>query len=237
MIVKKRNYNVDLIRSIAILLMVIFHFFYDLKFFGWVDWYAYDNQGWKNFRCVILTLFFICVGVGLVYSHGRKINWQSFTKRLVKIAIGAGVITTISLVMFPQRWVFFGVLQFIFVGSLCAVWFASSPKLSLIIGSVIILIGNLGGVERHWPFVYIKEYLPDYSLDYIAIFPWLGVIFVGIFLGHSKYLSYDIFQLNNLKNDKLMQGLVWPGKHSLVIYLVHQPILFAVLTPFHWWLG
>ncbi|TYK64980.1 heparan-alpha-glucosaminide N-acetyltransferase [Colwellia echini] len=233
----KRNYNVDLMRTLAIFLMVIFHFCYDLRYFGWVTWHIPDGDGWKQFRYVILTLFFLCVGIGLFYSHGKQINWQSLLKRLAQIAIGAGLITAMSLVMFPKNWVFFGVLHFIFVASLCALLFVPYPRLSLITGISIIVLGFSGVLGRRWPITYFTDSLPNYTVDYVAFFPWLGVVLLGISLAHSNSLNRDIFKLNNVKNNTIMQRLAWPGKHSLIIYLVHQPLLFAILAPIHWWLG
>ena len=230
----KRNYTLDLIRSFAILLMILFHFIYDLKYFGWVAWDIPDGNGWKHFRYVILTLFFICIGVGLVYSHAPQINLKSFMKRLAKIAIGAVIITLMSLVMFPQNWIFFGVLHFIFLTSFCSILFVPYPRLSLILGTCIIIVGSLGLSDKRWPFSYFSESLPNYTVDYVPLFPWLGVILLGISLAHSNWLNHDVFKLNNLKNDTLIRRLTWPGKHSLIIYLIHQPLLFAVLTPIHW---
>jgi uncharacterized membrane protein len=233
MTITKRNYTLDLIRSLAIFLMVIFHFIYDLKYFGWLTWDIPDSDGWKHFRYVILTLFFICIGVSLVYSHAQQIHPKKFIKRLTKVAIGAGVITLMSLVMFPQNWIFFGVLHFIFLASLCAILFVPYPRLSLILGTCIIILGSLGLVDKRWPFSYFSEFLPNYTVDYVPLSPWLGVILLGIALAHSNWLNHDIF---TLKNDKLIRQLAWPGKHSLIIYLIHQPLLFAVLTPIHLWL-
>jgi uncharacterized membrane protein len=233
----KRNSTLDLIRSLAIFLMVIFHFIYDLKYFGWVAWDIPDGDGWKHFRYIILTLFFICIGVSLVYSHAQQVHLKKFVKRLAKVAIGAGLITLMSLVMFPQNWIFFGVLHFILIASLIAILFVPFPKLSLIIGTSIIILASQGLLNKRWPFYYFDEFLPSYTVDYVSLFPWLGVILLGTSLAHSHWLNHDIFTLNKLKNDKLIRQLAWPGKHSLVIYLVHQPLLFGILAPIHWWLN
>ena len=182
-------------------------------------------------------MFFICIGVSLVYSHAEKIYLKKFIKRLAKVAIGAGIITLMSLAMYPQSWIYFGVLHFILIASLCAILFVHYPRLSLILGTCIIILVPQGLLEKRWPFYYIDELLPNYTVDYVPLFPWLGVILLGISLAHSKWLNHDIFKFNNLKNDKLIRRLTWPGKHSLIIYLIHQPLLFAVLTPIHWWLN
>ncbi len=235
--ITKRNYTVDLIRSLAIFLMVIFHFIYDLKYFGWLTWDIPDGDGWKHFRYLILTLFFLCIGVSLVYSHSKQIHLKKFIKRLAKVAIGAGVITLMSQVMFPQSWIYFGVLHFILIASLCAILFVPYPKLSLILGMCIIILVPLGLLNKRWPFDYFKEFLPNYTVDYVPLFPWLGVILLGISLAHTQWLNHDIFKLNNFKNEKLIRRITWPGKHSLVIYLIHQPLLFSLLAPIYWWLN
>ncbi|MEH6594143.1 MAG: heparan-alpha-glucosaminide N-acetyltransferase domain-containing protein [Colwellia polaris] len=60
---------------------------------------------------------------------------------------------------------------------------------------------------------------------------------MGISFAHTQWLNHDIFKLNNFKNEKLIRRITWPGKHSLVIYLIHQPLLFSLLAPIYWWLN
>ena len=180
--ITKRNYALDLLRSLAIFLMVIFHFIYDLKYFSWLTWDIPDGDGWKHFRYVILTLFFVCVGVSLVYSHAEQSHLKKFIKRLAKVAIGAGIITLMSLVMFPQNWIYFGVLHFILIASLCAILFVPYPRLSLMLGTCIIILVPLGVLKNRWLFNYFDEFLPNYTVDYVPLFPWFGVILLGISL-------------------------------------------------------
>ncbi|MCP3865813.1 MAG: DUF1624 domain-containing protein, partial [Aestuariibacter sp.] len=75
---QNRNITLDAIRTLAIVLMVVFHFAYDLRFFGWVDWNVPNGKGWREFRYVILTLFFVSVGASLVLGNFRKFNLKMF---------------------------------------------------------------------------------------------------------------------------------------------------------------
>jgi uncharacterized membrane protein len=227
-----RNLNLDLIRTLAIVLMVVFHFIYDLKHFGWLNTGIPDGEGWKQFRYVILSLFFICIGAGLVYSHAKKFHLKSFTFRLAKVAVGALFTTIMSLIMFPDNWIYFGVLQFIIVASVLAITFVRFPRTAFIIGVSIIALVPLGYLTKHWPFSYISHLLPSYTTDYVPLFPWLGVILLGISLAHCQW-----FNKSYITASKLTQQLSLPGKHSLIIYLVHQPLMFAILAPIHWLLN
>lgn len=225
----KRNLNLDLMRTFAIVLMVIFHFIYDLKFFGWLSWNIPDGYGWKHFRYVILSLFFICIGAGLVYSHRQNFHLKKFLVRLSKVAVGASLITIMSLLMFPHNWIYFGVLHFIIVASVFAVFFVPYPRIALLISLSIILLFQLNYLTTYWPFTYINEHIPNYTTDYVPLFPWLGIILLGIPFAHSQWFNKPI-----IKATKLTTLLALPGKHSLMIYLVHQPLLFSILAPIHW---
>lgn len=235
----KRNILLDLMRTLAIVLMVIFHFIYDLRYFGWISWDTPNGDGWRHFRYVILTLFFLCIGASLVYSHRDKFQAKTFFFRLAKVFFAAILITLMSLVMFAEQWIYFGVLQFIVIGSLFGALFIRFPKVALITGISIIILTPLGWLSKRWPFEYFHEFLPKYTTDFVPLFPWLGVILLGIALAHSPWFTKDWSVFFHLNNDKtaLIKKLALPGKHSLVIYLLHQPLLFATLAPIHWLLN
>tara|TARA_R110001599_G_scaffold61052_8_gene169584 strand:+ start:43 stop:939 length:897 start_codon:yes stop_codon:yes gene_type:complete len=222
---QKRNITLDVLRTLAIVLMVVFHFMYDLKFFGWVQWAVPDGAGWKQFRYLILSLFFISLGISMVMAHSARIKWRAFSIRIMQIALGAGAITLLTLFMVPKHWIYFGVLHFIIVASLLALAFVSRPKLALCTGLTLIILFNLGVLNSVWPFASIKHLLPSYSNDYVGVFPWIGVVLIGIWLGHTESLKNDPLK-GVIKKDSWLNV---PGQHSLIIYLVHQPIFFALM--------
>ncbi|MDN3638683.1 heparan-alpha-glucosaminide N-acetyltransferase [Simiduia curdlanivorans] len=226
---KNRNVTVDLIRTLAIVLMVVFHFIYDLRSFGYVAWDIPDGAGWKQFRYVILTLFFICVGIGLAYVHGKQTQWRGFLRRFMQVSVGAALVTAMSLVMFPKNWIYFGVLHFIALASLLALPLARRPQVALWFGLLFIAAFNMGWISSRWPFIYIGQWLPSYANDFVPIIPWFGVVCLGIFLGHSRWLARDPLGMIKLK-----RWQAWPGKHSLLVYLIHQPILIGLLTVFNY---
>ena len=230
----KRNIILDLMRTLAIVLMVIFHFIYDLRYFGWLTWDIPDGDGWRHFRYVILTLFFLCIGASLVYSHQQKFHVKAYLNRLFKVAIGAVLTTVMSLAMFTNNWIYFGVLQFILIASLLAAAFIYHPKIALLTGITIITLAQLDILSRRWPFDYINEFLPDYTTDYVPFFPWFAVILLGITLAHSAWFNREWQVVKKMEQWPITQQLALPGKHSLIIYLVHQPLLFALLAPIHW---
>jgi len=218
-----RIISIDVLRSFAIVLMVVFHFIYDLRFFGYVEWDIPDGVEWRTFRHIILISFFICLGASLHLSYQNGIDWKKFSKRLTQILVSALAISLVSLVIVPNNYIYFGVLQFIVVASVLCIMFANKPRASLSIGLVIIATYNIGGVSGMWPFTYIQNHLPAYSNDYVGLFPWLGVVFVGIWSASTSFVKKD-----PLRHLKKHTWIAFPGKHSLVIYLVHQPALFAI---------
>lgn len=218
-----RIFTLDVLRSLGIIMMVIFHFIYDLKFFGYVSWDTPDGAGWRSFRHLILGTFFICLGASLHSSYQTGINWKKFTTRLCQILSAALAVSLASLVMVPNHYIYFGVLQFVGLACLACVGFAQRPRLALVIGLGIVISYQVGWVSAIWPFNYIQAYLPTSSNDYVSLFPWLGVVFMAIWLASTSFWQND-----PLQQFKQYSFLAWPGKHSLVIYLVHQPVLFAM---------
>ena len=213
---------VDSLRGIAIVLMVIFHFCYDLRYFGYVNWGVPNGDGWWQFRYLILSLFIFTVGISLWLAHGKQFKRRSFVKRLKQLILASIAITVMSLFMFPTAWIYFGILHFITAASLLGLPLIKRPRLALILGTFILVSYWLSWLKSSWPFEWFSFLLPQYTEDFVPLFPWLGVMYIGLGLAAAVPIrAFDI------PHNTVTQPLIWMGKHGLVIYLIHQPILFS----------
>ena len=231
-----RLFLVDAMRVFAIVMMIAFHFCYDLRYFGWTTWDVPEGNGWRHWRYVILSFFIFTMGasMGLATANGR--NYKSFYKRLGQIAACAALITIMSLVMFSQSWIYFGILHFMVLGS-CVVFLLANMnwKITTLLGLAILAGFFIGWLPRRWPFDYIPT-LPSYTEDFVPLFPWLGVACLG--LAFSQWLRQSKPVLERLalirRDDGIGQAINYSGKRSLWIYMIHQPILFAILIGVGW---
>lgn len=224
---RKRLLWVDALRGLAIVLMVFFHFCYDLRYFGYVDWNIPNGPNWRPFRYLILTLFISTLGLSLFLAHGNAIRWVEFWKRLAWLLIAALGITAMSLVMFREGWIYFGILHFIAFASLIGLLFLRVPILACLVGASILFGYWLGFLPSYWPFHYIADALPSYTEDYVPIFPWLGIALLGVGLaGLAPIRKIDIPPF------RIATWLAFLGRHGLIIYVIHQPLFFGAFFVF-----
>jgi uncharacterized membrane protein len=217
-----RDSALDLMRGIAIIMMIAFHFIYDLNSFGFSQIPLFTHWAGIAWRCLIVFLFLSAVGISLVIAHGEGIKFKKFLKRLMYLGIAALFISAGTYVMFPDGWVYFGILHLIWFSTIIAISFINLPKTSLLIAALI-LVGSIFDQPNLSFISYLLEpYLPLGSVDYYPLFPWLSFVFIGIYLGHNPYYQkIFIFRLNWLEVI---------GKHALIIYLTHQIVLFSVVS-------
>ncbi len=213
---KKRFALLDQTRGFAIILMAIFHFSYDLTNFGFINIDFYKDPVWLIFPRIIVFLFLFCVGLSLPLSHLPKIKWNKFFVRFFKIVIAAIAISVFTYIAFPKQWVYFGTLHCIATCSLLALPFLNFPKISLLLGIALPVMAFL---DINIPWINLGHK----SMDYIPVFPWLGVVLIGIF-AHS--VRFHQLPIPNYIGNRQLQFL---GRHSLIIYLIHQPLLFVIV--------
>ena len=213
---KKRYEFIDIIRGFTVLLMIIFHFCYDLNFFKFIEVSFNHDLFWWSFPRVIVFIFLVAMGMSLALVHHQKIRWTSFIKRQQKLALFAVIISVVTYFAFRPMWIYFGTLHCIAVAGLCALPLVSKPKISMLVTTIFIVPLFFGFT---WPFFKLDHY----SMDYIPLFPWLGVVTLGITLFHLKLHQVEVPSFPAKKT------LMWLGQNSLNVYLVHQAILFPLV--------
>lgn len=220
-----RLVSIDQMRALALVLMAVFHFGYDLSVFGYI---SFDAQApfWATFRSLIVTLFFISVGASLVLANLSGIRWRAFWMREFKILAGAATLSVATFFLYPDNWIWFGVLHFIAVASLLALPLVFTPRLALMAGLGIIALFNLTDWFNLAPLYQAWRgplNLPDRTLDLTRLIPWLGMVYIGIYLGHRR-----LFGIRQLPFLPAKGGFIWLSRHSLGFYMLHQIPLYGL---------
>ncbi len=230
-----RYQTIDILRGIAIALMVIFHFSYDLNFFKLVPINIYHDPFWINFRILIVSLFVGLVGVSLALATRNGINLKRYGQRLGWLIACAIAITVMSYFMYPKGMIVFGILHFIAFASVLGLLFVRRYILSLVLGIGIILLDQVYQHEffdQYWIHWFGLTVHRPKAADYVSVIPWFGVVLIGIFIGQTILRSETLQRRLSISFDHpLPRGLSFAGRHSLLIYMIHQPILFAILWP------
>ena len=219
----RRYFTIDVLRGFAVLLMVIFHVAFDLNSFGFVSIDFIENAFWFSFPRFIVTLFLLCVGMGLALAHKEGIRWAAVRRRFYKIGGWALVITIITYFLFRENFVYFGILHCIATTSVVGVFFVRLPKLSLVVG-IILVVSNFVFQSTLVP---MSKWLNVSPMDYIPFYPWFGVVLLGIYLESVNFHRIPI------KRSFLTRPFEVMGKHSLKIYLLHRPIIYGLIFLFY----
>lgn len=220
--------GIDALRGIAIVAMVAYHFAFDLAHAGVTAWNFYHDPFWLHARTVILSSFLLLAGVSVVLADRAGAPPQRAWLHVGRIAGCALLVTAATLVVFPRSFIWFGVLHAIAVSLVLARPFARRPWLALAAGTAMIVAGNLYTAPvfdtRALGWIGFSTQRP-FTEDYVPLFPWTGVVLVGIGVGHA--LADTGFRaLRSLAGaPRLLRVL---GRHSLAVYMIHQPILMGI---------
>jgi uncharacterized membrane protein len=227
---------IDMARGGAIVAMVIYHLSWDLSFYRFIPVDVGFDPGWVAFARTILFAFMVLVGVGLVLGHADGMRWTSFWRRWLLVVGGAALITLGTWVAFPDSFVYFGVLHAIALFSLLALPFLFSPLwLTGLVAAVVIGLhfGFADPLYNETVFSWIGFWVvPPPTNDLVPVFPWFGVVLLGVVAMRLIRGTGVEARLAAIQPRHVLARLLgWMGRWSLVIYLVHQPILLAVIMP------
>lgn len=231
---KKNHFDIiDVSRGFAILLMFIYHFSFDLDYYGFIQQDFYRNEFWINFRNIIVTFFLLIMGVSLYLSSYQGLSKKRFQQRLYLLIFYSFLVSISSWIMYPTSMIFFGILHFITVASVLGLIFIHLGKINLVLGLSLIIISQ----SISHPFFdqfYIQWFglmtrLPV-TVDYVPLLPWFGVVLIGIYLGQILSQQPDESYLKKWQcNDAISKTLALGGRYSLHIYMLHQPLFLGIL--------
>ena len=232
-----RYWEVDAWRGFAIVIMVIYHLMWDL--YGMAGWKIDVYEGfWHYWQLVTATSFIGLVGVSMSLRAGRmsqkgSLRFRPFFLRGVVIFSWGMVVSLVTFFYLPSGYVRFGILHFIGVAIILAYPFLRFRWLNLILGVVLLLLPRVTSWRHDIPWL---EWLgmiqkPHPAFDYFPVIPWLGVVLIGVFLGNMLYPEGKrAFSPPDWSRFAPMRWLALAGQNSLLIYLIHQPILITILA-------
>ncbi|MBS3765158.1 DUF1624 domain-containing protein [Candidatus Bipolaricaulota bacterium] len=245
---KRRFSEIDVVRGVAVVGMVIYHVLFDLSLLGLID-LRISRTAFEILAWATAGTFFTVVGISLYisFSRTRSVGPEQdglLGKYLVRgaklVAWGLGI-TLVSYLLYPDFAVFFGALHFIGVSVVLSYFFLEltfdfrkSVFLFLVFSMALLLFalsGAVRGSRVEHPFLLWIGMVPQgfQSLDYFPLLPWFGFVVGGLAIGELLYpggrRSYDFYAFEN-------RPLEFLGRYSLIIYLAHQPLIYLAIFLF-----
>lgn len=244
---KQRYFWIDNIRAIALVSMITYHTVWDLVYLFGMDWAWYQSEFahlWQQSICWTFILL-----SGFCWSFSKK----PFRQGLIVSAAGL-LVTLVTLIFSYESRIIFGVLNLIGASILLLIplkkYFEKLPPAAGFIGMVALFAITRGVNEGYlgffrWklielPPVFYKNLFsafigfPEkyfFSSDYFSLLPWAFLYFAGYFL--YRLWKEGRFPCGKCLNRKL-PILTWMGRNSLVIYMIHQPVIFGILKILFW---
>ena len=241
---KVRLHLIDEYRGFLVINMILFHAIWDLVYIFGYDWDWFRSDGvfiWQQSVC----WSFILVS-GFCWQMSRK-----NLKRGLQV-FGAGIVITLATLIFmPDSRVIFGVLTMIGSSMLlmipCDKLFRKIPPLAGTITCFILFLfvypvndGYFGFGDKvvidlpmelysSWFSTYMGFPQPGFwSTDYFSILPWFFLYATGYFL-YKPLIGNGKAFVQSLLAKSVCSPLGWIGRNSLIIYMLHQPVVYGVL--------
>lgn len=222
--------GLDALRGVAIVAMVVYHFCFDLRYFGVMRADFEHDIRWLTARTLILSSFLLIAGISMVLARRNPAADARWWRHVAIVAGAALLVSLASWLAFPRSYIWFGVLHAIAVSLLIARPVVDRPTLALVIGVLVVIAGITWTHpmfdNRALGVVGFMTHKPT-TEDYVPLFPWTGVLLIGVAAGHAL-ARRQFAWLAPL--GRAPATLRWMGRHSLIIYLVHQPLMLALLA-------
>jgi len=236
-----RLWEIDTLRGVAVILMALFHLFWNLQHFS-LSQIDVLSGGWQIFARAIGSTFMGVLGVSLWLDAARRAQtrqqlWTRNLRRMIILLACASLVTIATVITTPTAFVRFGILHLAAVAVVLGTPFVQAPQWVSLVGGITVLLSTAliaqASPSTSWliPFGVVP---PGVSMvDYYPIVPWFGMSLLGIAFGKWFYPNgnrrFTLPQLNRVPFAPLLATLQFLGRHSLAVYLLHQPILYGLV--------
>lgn len=227
-----RIWEIDFLRGNAVLLMILFHFVYNLRMFFGFDNIQISNGFWYYEGRITATLFMLLVGISTVLvceRYGFRHRKKNVTRGLQLLGIGF-LLSYITWLYDPSMMIHFGMLHFLGISIIISSLFVDYEYHALFFAMAILgltvqyqgtEINNLAWLPIGFPPV-------DYhSFDYYPMLPHLAIPLFGVFLGNQLYRQGESRMPVPEEWEKNFVSVI--GRHSLMVYLLHQPLMLVLM--------
>ena len=229
---------VDVARGVALVAMAVYHFTWDLGFYRFIELQAGIDPAWRLFAKLIAGSFLLLVGVSLVLSTRAGFRPGPYLRRLGFVGAAALGVTAVTAYTTPSSFIFFGILHCIALSSVFALPLLRAPLWWLALIAVLVAGAPsvLAGPAFDGPLLWWLGLAPKPPLtnDYVPILPWFAPVLAGIILARLAVAQGWDLALARWTPGPGLRWLALGGRHSLLVYLVHQPLFFGILGTATW---
>jgi uncharacterized membrane protein len=215
--------------------MFVFHLTWDFAYFGYIDSQIVFERAFSIFGDTIGSTFLGIAGVSLVLAHAPRFRAYAYWRHLAIIVAAAAAVSLATYMFIRDGFIFFGILHCIALASLIALpflflpWWAAALAAGLAIAAPRLFVSPAFDGPMWW-WTGLSTFEPRTN-DYRPILPWLGLLLGGVALMKIG----DFFAVRELlarwqPRSVVSRGIAFGGRHSLAIYLVHQPIFFGLVS-------
>ena len=211
--------ELDSLRATALGMMLVSNFVTDLDYFGIVEVVKGDQWWWL--ARITAFLFVGISGVSYFLAHQKEYDFTKTFDRTKRLLLFAFMITIVTYIFEPSAYVRFGVLHLLALASIIAFPVARKPVYALGIGILLLLIPLSSNSSLVW---FGLQETGTFAMDYFPLNPWLGIFFICLAISSQIYPDGK-----PLFNFKWPERWLWFGRNTLIIYVIHQPILIGIL--------
>lgn len=226
-----RLYIIDFIRGCAIIMMVIFHIFLSFNLFNNTN-YNLSTGILNLFGIISRNIFIFLSGISLYlsYKNNKKKFINKQINRLISIFIFSIIVTILSYIVLPDKYIIFGILHYMFLSLLILVLYLKFFNTKYLYGflGLSLIFKNIelspNIIFDNNYFGHILGFNPYYknTIDYFPLKNWLYKSILGIIF--ASYINIEKKNINYFKNSVITKL----GKNSLFIYIFHLPIMYFI---------